>query len=75
MNATIQGITTIRALGVQKLMKSKFDNYQNKHTSAYYTLVSCARTFGFWIDTIACIYIIAVTCSFLLLEQGENRVI
>lgn len=74
MNATIQGITTVRAFGVQQLMKNQFDNYQNKHTSAYYTFVCCARSFGFWIDAISTVYIIVVTYSFLLLDNGKIMV-
>lgn len=70
LNATIQGITTIRAFGVQQLLMNEFDDYQNKHTSAYYTFVSCDRTLGFWIDVFASVYIIAVTYSFLLLGDG-----
>lgn len=70
VNTTIQGITTIRASKVQALMENEFHHYQNIHTQALYTFMSCTRTFAFWIDFMASLYVITVTYSFVLVGKG-----
>lgn len=71
INATLHGLPTVRAFGVQNLLLQEFDNYQDVHSSAYYTFFSCTRTFGFWIDLTLATYIVLVTYSFLVLGK-EN---
>lgn len=71
-NTTLEGIVTIRACGTQKQLINEFDNYQDVHTSAYYTFISCSRTFGFWLDALLNIYITIVIYSFLIFEIGTS---
>lgn len=71
VNASLHGITTIRALGVQELLRQEFDFHQDTHSSAYFTFLSCTRTFGFWIDAISAVYIVIVTYSFLVFADGR----
>lgn len=56
---------------MQELLLHEFDNYQDIHSSAYYTFFSCTRTFGLWIDATLATYIVLVTYSFLIFEN-EN---
>lgn len=72
VNASFQGITTIRAFGVQNILQSEFDSLQDTHSSAYFTFVSCSRTFALWIDTLSAIYIALVIYSFLLFFDGAT---
>lgn len=69
MNATLTGLATIRAFGVQEILRREFDTYQDVHTSAYYTFFSCTRTFGLWIDATLATYVILVTYSFLVIGK------
>ncbi|KAI5635385.1 ABC transporter domain-containing protein [Phthorimaea operculella] len=76
LNATLQGITTIRAFGAQEALIREFDNHQDLHSSAWYLFIASSRAFGFWLDLVCVVYIAVVTLSFLVLgkdqEQGGN---
>lgn len=52
---------------MQKLLLHEFDHFQDIHSTAFYTFLSCTRAFGFWIDIILTSYIVVVTYSFLVL--------
>ncbi|XP_027849228.2 ATP-binding cassette sub-family C member 4-like [Aphis gossypii] len=67
LNASLQGLTTIRAYGAEKLLCDEFDNHQDLHSSAWYIFISSSRAFGLWLDIICFIYIVIVTYSFLII--------
>ncbi|KAH0816952.1 hypothetical protein GEV33_005840 [Tenebrio molitor] len=56
--ATMQGLSTVRALDAQKLLTKEFDDHQNLHTSAFYLLTAVYCALGFWTD-VACVLYIA----------------
>ncbi|GBP23004.1 Probable multidrug resistance-associated protein lethal(2)03659 [Eumeta japonica] len=75
LNASLQGITTIRAFGAQEALIREFDNHQDLHSSAWYLFIASSRAFGFWLDLVCVGYIAIVTLSFLVMksdEQGGN---
>ncbi|KAG5894559.1 hypothetical protein JTB14_021541 [Gonioctena quinquepunctata] len=67
--ASLQGLTTIRAFGAEKILAKEFDNYQDAHTSAYFMYLSANRGFGFWLDVHCIIYIFLVTISILFIQN------
>ncbi|XP_048004907.1 ATP-binding cassette sub-family C member 4-like [Leguminivora glycinivorella] len=69
LNASLQGITTIRAFGAQETLIREFDNHQDLHSSAWYLFIATSRAFGFWLDLVCVIYIAIVTLSFLVLNS------
>jgi ATP-binding cassette, subfamily C (CFTR/MRP), member 4 len=69
LNASIQGVTTIRAFGSQDMLSDQFDHHQDLHSSAWYLFISTSRSFGYWLDVICFIYIAIVTLSFLFMEE------
>ncbi|KAI8429941.1 hypothetical protein MSG28_000407 [Choristoneura fumiferana] len=69
LNASLQGITTIRAFGAQEALVREFDNHQDLHSSAWYLFIATSRAFGFWLDLVCVVYIAIVTLSFLVLGQ------
>ncbi|CAK1548503.1 unnamed protein product [Leptosia nina] len=71
LNASLQGITTIRAFGAQETLIKEFDSHQDLHSSAWYMFIASSRAFGFWLDLVCVIYIAVVTMSFLVFGQEE----
>jgi ATP-binding cassette subfamily C (CFTR/MRP) protein 4 len=68
LNASIQGITTIRAYEAQEILAKQFDGHQDLHSAAWYLFISTSRSFAFWLDVACFLYISVVTFSFLFLE-------
>ncbi|XP_014258970.1 probable multidrug resistance-associated protein lethal(2)03659 isoform X2 [Cimex lectularius] len=66
VNSSMQGLTTIRAFGAQKILIKEFDYHQDLHSSAWYLFIASSRAFGFWLDFVCLIYISLVTLSFLI---------
>ncbi|KAF7268017.1 hypothetical protein GWI33_018818 [Rhynchophorus ferrugineus] len=67
INASLQGLTTIRAFGAQDILREEFDNFQDVHSSAFYMFLCCNQTFGFWLDFHCIIYAALVTLSFFFM--------
>lgn len=75
LNASIQGLTTIRSNGAEKILVFEFDQLQNIHSSAWFMFLSAARAFSYWLDLICTTYITLVTFSFVILSDGKYRFI
>ncbi|CAH0557071.1 unnamed protein product [Brassicogethes aeneus] len=66
---TMQGLSTIRAFGVQSIVTNEFDRQQNNHSAAYYNYLSCNASFGLWLDLLSVIFVASVTFSFLIFDD------
>ncbi|KAJ8918369.1 hypothetical protein NQ315_008063 [Exocentrus adspersus] len=65
LNATLQGLTTIRAFEAQNILRDEFDKHQDYHTSAWFMYIAASSAFGFWLDILCFIFIGIITFSFL----------
>ncbi|RZB39027.1 multidrug resistance-associated protein [Asbolus verrucosus] len=70
LNATLQGLTTIRAFQAQDILRNEFDKHQDYHTSAWFMYIAASSAFGFYLDLLCFIFVALVTFSFLTF--GEN---
>ncbi|XP_033225035.1 multidrug resistance-associated protein 4-like isoform X2 [Belonocnema kinseyi] len=70
VSATLQGLTTIRALKVEKILIQEFDNYQNLHSSAWYLFCSCVSAFLIYLKFVSYLYITLVL--YLLVSVRYN---
>ncbi|XP_011877742.1 PREDICTED: probable multidrug resistance-associated protein lethal(2)03659 [Vollenhovia emeryi] len=70
LNATLNGLTTIRAYCAQDVLKHEFDNLQDVHMSTMYTYIVGSAAFGFSLDMCCFIITTLLTFSFLLFSQS-----
>ncbi|XP_043284228.1 ATP-binding cassette subfamily C member 4-like isoform X2 [Venturia canescens] len=70
LNATLNGLATIRAYGAENMLKRQFDDSQNLHTSAWYLFIVTSTAFGFSLDLFCFLFTSIVTYSFLLLTES-----
>lgn len=71
LNASLQGLTTIRAFEAEEVLIREFDKHQDLHSGAWYLFIASSRAFGFWLDLVCILYITIVTMSFLVFETGK----
>ncbi|KAH8290983.1 hypothetical protein KR054_007655 [Drosophila jambulina] len=69
-NQTFHGHTTIRSMDAMPQLEQTFHGHQNTNSSALFLYVSANRAFSFWTDLICVVYILAVTFSFLVIDQS-----
>ncbi|KAL1501387.1 hypothetical protein ABEB36_006715 [Hypothenemus hampei] len=65
LNATLNGLTTIRAFGAEDILRDEFDKYQDGHTSTSFMFTAASSAFGLYMDLLCFVFITLVTFSFL----------
>ncbi|CAG9837334.1 unnamed protein product [Diabrotica balteata] len=71
LNASLLGLTTIRAFQAEEILKKEFDNHQDLHSSAWFAFISTSRAFGYWLDLLCMVYVTLVTFSFLVIGNEQ----
>ncbi|XP_067646383.1 probable multidrug resistance-associated protein lethal(2)03659 [Eurosta solidaginis] len=72
LGASLNGLSTIRAFGAQKILTAEFDNYQDLHSSGFYMFLSTSRAFGYWLDCICVVYIAITTLGFFVFSPKSG---
>ncbi|CAH1738398.1 unnamed protein product [Aphis gossypii] len=71
VNASIQGLTTIRSFRLEQILCKEFAIHQNLHSSAWYLFIALNRAFGFWLDLICILFISTVTFFFIFIDNDN----
>ncbi|XP_026467356.1 probable multidrug resistance-associated protein lethal(2)03659 [Ctenocephalides felis] len=66
LNASIQGLPTIRSFHMERRLSDEFDSHQDLHSSSWYLFIGISRAFGYWLDLGCVLFVACVTFSFLL---------
>lgn len=72
LNATIQGITTIRAFKAENLMIKEFDESQDLNSSAWLLFAACGRAFAYYVEIMCTIYLAVIIYIFLLFKDMSS---
>ncbi|XP_051154777.1 probable multidrug resistance-associated protein lethal(2)03659 isoform X2 [Leptopilina boulardi] len=72
LNATIQGITTIRAFKAENLMIKEFDESQDLNSSAWLLFAACGRAFAYYVEILCTIYLAVIIYIFLLFKDMSS---
>ncbi|RZB38623.1 ABC membrane domain containing protein, partial [Asbolus verrucosus] len=69
LNATLEGLTTIRAFKAEQILRDEYDRHQDLYTSAAYIFQCSMRAFAYFLDTLCTAFIGVVVMKFVL---GDN---
>ncbi|KAJ8954546.1 hypothetical protein NQ318_000780 [Aromia moschata] len=72
LNATLEGLTTVRAYEKQALLVSQFDKHLDLYTSSYYMMQCTLTAFGFLLDIICNIFTAAVVLWFTTFKSVKT---
>ncbi|XP_055536688.1 probable multidrug resistance-associated protein lethal(2)03659 [Wyeomyia smithii] len=71
-NATLQGLSTIRAFQAQEVLSREFNEHMDVNTSAWHMYNFSTTAFAFWLDMLCVLYITLVTISFFIGDQDVS---
>lgn len=71
ISATLNGLSTIRALNAQQILMDEFDNHQDTHSACWYMYMSMQAAFGLSLDFLCLIFISSILFVFVLFDTGK----
>lgn len=72
-NASITGLTTIRACNAQQTLSNEYDAHQDFNTSAFFMFLTTSRAFAIWLELVCVAYMAAVLSIFLIFSDGTIK--
>ncbi|CRK87082.1 CLUMA_CG000826, isoform A [Clunio marinus] len=70
-NATLHGLSTIKALNAEESVRENFNNHLDHNTSAYFMFYTLTRGFAFWVDLLTVLYITVITYTFVQMDASQ----
>lgn len=68
LNATLNGLPTIRAFGKQEILRKEFDDFQDMHSACWFMNIAMISVFGLSLDTLCTIYIACIIFYYMLFD-------
>ncbi|KAG5875547.1 hypothetical protein JTB14_025761 [Gonioctena quinquepunctata] len=72
LNASLEGLPTIRAFQAEPLLAKEFDAHQDLYVSANYTSKCCQRAFGYALDVCCTAFIAIIIGLCLVFDKGTS---
>ncbi|XP_077262946.1 LOW QUALITY PROTEIN: ATP-binding cassette subfamily C member 4-like [Temnothorax americanus] len=74
VNATLNGLPTIRSGGVEieKMMRKQFDMLQDHHSGTWYLFITSSTAFGVFTDLILCLFLALICFSLVLINENDS---
>ncbi|KAG5324170.1 L259 protein, partial [Acromyrmex heyeri] len=71
VNATLNGLPTIRSSGIEieKLMRKQFDELQDRHSGTWYLFLTCAVAFAVVAGLIMCLFLACICFSLIPMNE------
>ncbi|KAI2473932.1 ATP binding cassette (ABC) transporter subfamily C member [Diabrotica virgifera virgifera] len=69
LNATLEGLTTVRASNVQSILIEEYDRHLDLYTSANFTWYMSSRAFGFFVDMLSNFFLIFIIMDYLFFKR------
>ncbi|CAG9771150.1 unnamed protein product [Ceutorhynchus assimilis] len=68
LNASVEGLTTIRAYKAEEVLKDEFDKHQDLANSTYYMVMTTTRAFGYVMDFAGAMFIVFIILVLLFAD-------
>lgn len=69
MGATLNGLSTVRALGAENILRIEFDGHQNTNTACWYMFMAANATFCLSLDLICSIFLACIIFFYIFTES------
>ena len=73
LNATLQGLHTIRAFGNQRRLIKQFDSFQDVHTSAHFLFICARRWLSVRLDWLCALFVTTTSFASVLAAGSKYR--
>lgn len=72
LNATLTGLSTVRAYNAEKILQTEFDLHQDTHSACWYMFIATSSAFGLSLDIMCFVFISFIMVYFMLIDPNQT---